>query len=791
VVCSWLPDTTLTYVSPGYCKHVGKCESDLLGHRWMELVLDASRSEFAALRDDLVRNPRVHKHQTSTVAEDGQVRWMKWVISPRFDAHGSLLGFDSLGRDNSRSNRLHVNLEKKLVLEQLQAKISAVLGGNLDFDAAINQTLAEIGRVSASHRAYLFLLRDDGLILDNTHEWCAPGVEPQIDQLQNLPVEAFPWWMDQLRAGKAFVIETLADLPPEASAVRELLELQDIKSLLSFPVNAGGQLAGFIGFDDVFESAAWQSSDLAVLQMTANSIGQALGQRRAELSLRQSEERLRTIVEASEDCVLVVDRELNYLYANRATKCFLGMEGEDLTDKNMGEVLASDPATVERWTGRIVEVFQTGLPIQEREGKDKVLGREVSCRWTLSPLLDHEGNVTSVCLVFRDITAERETENQLRQAQKMEAAGQLAGGVAHDFNNLLMVIQGCSGFMDEELPDDSPLREDLNDIIEAAKKAEVLTRQLLTFSRRQKIETRSVDFNTIVCDLEKILGRLIREDIQLTVKTCSQALTLEVDPGQMEQVLVNLVVNARDAMPEGGSLTILTEKTELDTSARRYLSDPRDFVAGPYAMLAVSDTGMGMTPEVKRRVFDPFFTTKGKLGTGLGLATVYGIVKQHGGFVSVYSELGHGTSFKVYLPLRQNPTAEADPAEALSEIAKGQGTLLLVEDELMVRRVISRTLEKLGYCVLEATNGNEGLKLLEEKSDCIDLVLTDMVMPEMNGDALIEQASRLYPKLKFILMSGYPEKHAGKDVGGLAVEILTKPVASAALAAKIQEVLTD
>jgi PAS domain S-box-containing protein len=791
MVCSWLPDTTLTYVSPGYCKCFGKSEAELLGHRWLELVPEEIQGKLPDLIADLVRNPRVHKHQTSAVAADGKAHWMEWLDMPRFDEHGRLLGFDSLGRDSSLSNQLHASLEKKLVLEQLQAKISAALGGNLDFDAAIDQTLAEIGRVCAAHRTYLFLLRDDGLTVDNTHEWCAPGVKPQIDHLQNIPMDSFPWWMARLRAGQAFVIETLADLPPEAGAERELLESQDIKSLLSFPVNAGGQLAGFIGFDNVFESAAWQSSDLAVLQMTANFIGQALGQRRAERSLRQSEERLRTMVEASEDCILVVDRDLNYLYANRASKYFLGVEGEDLTGRNMGDLFSSDPETLERWTGRITQVLQTGQPISEQEGRNKVLGRDVCCRWTLSPLLAHDGGVSSVCLVYRDITAESEIENQLRQVLKLEAVGQLAGGVAHDFNNLLMVIQGCSGFMDEELPEDSPLREDLNDIIDAGKKGEVLTRQLLTFSRKQKIKTCLVDFNTIVRDLEKMLGRLIREDIQLTIKTCSQPLTLEVDPGQMEQVLVNLVVNARDAMPNGGNLTIVTERTELDASARRYLSDPRDFVAGPYVMLAVSDSGMGMPPEVKARIFDPFFTTKGKLGTGLGLATLYGIIKQHGGFVAVYSELGHGTSFKVYLPLQQDSVAIADQAAELATAAKGQGTVLLVEDELMVRRVISRTLEKLGYCVLEATNGNEGLELLEEKSASIDLVLTDMVMPGMNGDVLIEQARRRYPKLKFILMSGYPEKHAGEGAGALAVEILTKPVASVALAAKVREVLSN
>jgi two-component system, cell cycle sensor histidine kinase and response regulator CckA len=386
--------------------------------------------------------------------------------------------------------------------------------------------------------------------------------------------------------------------------------------------------------------------------------------------------------------------------------------------------------------------------------------------------------------------ARKRLEEQLLQSQKMEAIGRLAGGVAHDFNNLLTVITGFTQLLLDRLGPDDPMRVHLNQIKEAGDRAASLTRQLLAFSRRQVLAPQIVDLNDVIAGINKMLPRLIGEDIELVTIGSPGLWRVKADPGQVEQVIMNLVVNARDAMPQGGRLTIETANVDLDT---KYPDQRSVIVPGRYVMLAVSDTGIGMTQEVKSRIFEPFFTTKeqGK-GTGLGLATVYGIVKQSGGYVWAYSEQGKGTMFKIYLPQAEGVAAETREIEEHSHTTGGSETVLVVEDNEAVLSFVRGVLEGWGYTLLEATGSEEALKVIESYHEPIHLLLTDVVMPRMSGPELAAKLLSLHPEAKVLYMSGYTDNsivhHGVLDAGTYSLQ---KPFIPETLTRKIREVLDE
>ncbi|HYT83053.1 MAG TPA: response regulator [Gemmatimonadales bacterium] len=417
--------------------------------------------------------------------------------------------------------------------------------------------------------------------------------------------------------------------------------------------------------------------------------------------------------------------------------------------------------------------------------------RDDAVRWietSFIPVRGERGTVLRLDGISRDITEQRKLEEQFRQAQKMEAVGRLAGGVAHDFNNLLTVITSYSDILLEDLAPHDPRRADMEEIRKAAISAAGLTRQLLAFSRQQVLEPRVLNLNAVVTNTEKLLRRLLGEDVQLVTAPAPQLGAVKADPGQLEQVIVNLAVNARDAMPEGGKLTIETANAVMDEA---YVRDHPLAKPGPYVMLAVSDTGAGMDEQTQRRIFEPFFTTKepGK-GTGLGLATVYGIVKQSGGFIWVYSEPGHGTTFKIYLPRVAEPVETVTPPAALGESLRGSETVLLAEDAAAVRAVTRQVLDRLGYTVLEAPNGAAALHLATKHHGPIHLLLTDVIMPELGGRQLAQQLIALRPELRVLYASGYTDdavvRHGVLTPG---VAYLQKPFTPDVLARKVREVL--
>jgi len=426
------------------------------------------------------------------------------------------------------------------------------------------------------------------------------------------------------------------------------------------------------------------------------------------------------------------------------------------------------------WSGHFVNRRKDGTLFEE-EG-------------SIFPVRDPAGQITSYVAIKRDVTQEVRLKEQLLQAQKMESVGRLAGGIAHDFNNLLTAILGYAELAARRLRPEDPSRLELSEVETAARRAAELTRQLLAFSRKQVLELRVIDLNRIVSDTSRMLRRLIGEDVELVMSLKERLGSVKADTGQIEQVLVNLAVNARDAMPNGGKLTIETSEVELDEA---YSVFHFDVPPGRYVQLAVSDTGAGMDAKTLSHVFEPFFTTKeaGK-GTGLGLSMVYGVVKQSGGHVTVYSEPGLGTTFKIYLPrVEEAPETNRRPP-ARTVPARGAETVLVVEDEEVIRRLICRALEAQGYTALSAPGAREALLLLEKHAGEIHLLITDVVMPGASGKELARSAAALRPSTKVLFISGYTDNvivHHGVLDAGTA--FLQKPFTPRSLVEKVREVL--
>jgi len=505
--------------------------------------------------------------------------------------------------------------------------------------------------------------------------------------------------------------------------------------------------------------------------------------RRKSRELRDSQSRLALIVDSSQDAIIGKNLDGIVTHWNKGAEHIYGYTAQEMIGRPISVLAPPDrtdeiPSILRKIRqGQRVEYFES-----VRVTKDK---RNLNMSISVSPIYDAEGSVVGASTIARNITAQKKIEDQLRQSQKMEAVGRLAGGVAHDFNNLLGVVTACSELLEARLDVES--MEYIDNIREAAKRGASLTRQLLAFSRKQPVQTQLLDLNQRLKEVSKLLRPLMGDDVEVVLPARPAAPVVEVDPGQLDQIVLNLAVNARDAMPHGGKLVLETAAFECDESfAREHQMTP-----GPYVMLAVSDNGTGMDEATRSRIFEPFFTTKdtGK-GTGLGLATVYGIVKQSGGHVWVYSEPGHGTTFKIYLPSADHKlgTAQESRAEVLPVRREGV-TILVAEDDAIMRRLTRKMLEEHGYKVLEAEDGVSALKVIGSDDASIDLILTDVVMKGMNGPELVLRLIDSHPKIKVVYMSGYTGElvmHQGLDG---SIRLLEKPFTRADLLKTIDAAL--
>jgi two-component system, cell cycle sensor histidine kinase and response regulator CckA len=509
--------------------------------------------------------------------------------------------------------------------------------------------------------------------------------------------------------------------------------------------------------------------------------------KRAEEALRQAEQKYRLIFQEAIVGIYQSTPEGRFLSVNPAMSDMLGYDSPEELQAAITDIeqqLYVDPAQRQEFKRLMAEkgmVRQFECEFYRKDGSRMWIAANVR------PVREH-GQVVRYEGTLEDITERKVLEGQLRQAQKMEAVGLLAGGVAHDFNNALAVITGYSDLLRLHLPDDNPLQKYPEEIGKAANRAATLTRQLLAFSRKQVIQPVILDLNSIVADMEKMLLRLIGEDIAITITRDPNLARVKADPGQIEQILMNLAVNARDAMPQGGSLFLRTANAHLDET---YIRQHAYAKAGSYVALRVSDTGHGMDKATQARIFEPFFTTKGPgKGTGLGLSTVYGIVKQNGGHIQVYSEPGKGTTFTIYLPQAVGAAEALKAPEAAIALPRGAETVLLVEDEEALRILARNCLETYGYTVLEVADANAALLRAQQHTGPIGLLLTDVVMPGMNGRELAIRLTRSRPEMKVLYMSGYArDLIAQYGVLDPDILLLEKPFTLLTLLTKVYQAL--
>ncbi len=553
---------------------------------------------------------------------------------------------------------------------------------------------------------------------------------------------------------------------------------------LGVPLKHGAVCIGVLVVQSYSQNTRFGERDKEILKFVSQQLAAAIEHKRNEEALRRSEARSRSLILSAAFGICRCTLGGRFLDVNPALINMLGQGSvEALLKTNARTDVFVNPLGLDR----LAEHYRrtgtlNGVEVQwKRKDGRVIIVRLSGCASSLS---DEPEEVLE--LIAEDITDRRQLEEQLRQAQKMDAVGRLAGGVAHDFNNLLMVINGYTEVLLERMEKGSDLHSNVESIQQAADRAATLTRQLLAFSRKQLLELRVVDVNTVISDMERLLRPLIGENIELVTHLAPDTGHTRADAGQLEQVVMNLVVNAKDAMPDGGKLTVKS----ADITVRPNFREHRFILPGRYAVLSVTDTGVGMDKDTQSRVFEPFFTTKEKgKGTGLGLSTVYGIVKQSNGYVFVQSEPGAGSTFYVYLP-RVDDASEVVPPAPHQPEAGGSETVLLVEDEESVRELVKLTLLARGYKVLEAENGESGLQVADSFKDNIDILITDVMMPGMGGRELSKRLLILRPGISVLYLSGYTEDAVvTQGAVGPAIAFLQKPFTLQNLAKKVRDVL--
>ncbi len=665
------PDGQLRYINPALRRATGIDEDTDIGKLALpDLFARRQRARIEGECLPAVGLIGFWQGETWIEKPDGMQLPVWAVAMAEFGHSAEIQAIYCIMSDLSERNQAAEALHRRYAFERLISGLSTYFV-RLDpkqIDVGLDDALRELGEFAGADRSFILLFREDGKTMDNTHEWCAPGVPSQLERFQNLPMERFRWSLEGTKPGGVLNVEGASDLPSEAETERQVWESLGVRSAMSVPLTLGTEWIGVLGVVSGREGKSWTEDDLSLLKLGSDLLANAIARKRAAQTL-----------------------------------------------------------------------------------------------------------------------AAREAE--LLQSHKMEAVGRLAGGVAHDFNNLLTVISGYARLLVQALDDDDPRRASADEILRASKRATTLTTQLLSFSHRQVVQARSFDLNLCAQNLEEMLRPLIGEHIAFETNLDPTLPPVHADTSQIEQVIVNLVVNARDAMPKGGTVTLRTKLVDLVPHGPR---QPATLEPGAWARLSVTDTGTGIDPEIRSQIFEPFFTTKppGK-GTGLGLAMVYGVVKRSGGAVQIESSEGKGTRVDVYLPLAaEPPIADAPEGQPVAVPARGDGvTVLLVEDEEMVRGLARRTLETAGHTVLEARDGKEALAVAESAGVEIDVLVTDIVIPFLSGPELADRLRQSRPRLRVIFTSGYPRNIAGGSVSLPAGSLfLKKPFDPDTLVSRVAEI---
>ncbi len=690
------------------------------------------------------------------------------------------------GRDMTERKLMEEALAHRARLDELIASLST---GFIELSAdqiddALDDALAVIGRFCEVDRSYIFLFSEDGRRMSNTHEWCAEGVEPQKDKLQDLP--ATDLLVQAIRRREVIHLSTLDDIPPKAAGLREFLEGQGIVSLLNVPLIQGERTIGFLGFDSVHNEKEWAKVDIVALKIVGEIVAGALQRKWSEEALRESEERLRLLFEEDLTADVILSPEGRVVDCNQAFTRIFGFKS---TREAKGVDFAAFYPSREDYDALVERVVKEGRVSYHEAQLVGLDGQTLHVVQNLNAEFDEAGCLTEIRAYLFDDTERVRLEEQLRESQKQEAIGRLAGGVAHDFNNLLTAITGYTDLLLTRLDKDSPLIRHVEEIKAAGQRAAALTSQLLAFSRRQVLKPRTFDLNKVVAGMQDMLRRLIGEIVELTFSPVETPAPVLADPSQIEQVIMNLVVNVRDAVDSGGRISIETSIVRLEEAGARTIG----LSPGEYVVLTVTDTGHGMDEETISHLFEPFFTTKEKgKGTGLGLSVVYGIIKQSGGHITVWSRPGQGARFSIYLPFAADYDVREEEDIRDLKLPGGTETILVVEDDDSVRDLVCDLLGALGYRIFSAANGEDALKMCRRRNLGFQLLLTDVVMPGTGGLELAERLAELKGDIKVVYMSGYTNGAVlGEDDLTGSPHFLAKPFTAEQLAGIVRQTLDE
>jgi two-component system cell cycle sensor histidine kinase/response regulator CckA len=767
-ICS--PDHRILRLNSEFTRLFGFTTAESAGKRLQEIIVPPDRYAETAWISECIETQAKITLETRRQRKDGSLVEVLLSTSPitlngkKFGAYASYRDITDQKRAEELNAALYAIAARSQAAEDLQS-----------FFAAIHNI---VGQLMNARNFYIALY------------------DPQSQLL------SFPYFVDEADATPApkplgrglteYVLRSGEPLLATPAVFDELVgqceaELIGAPSVdwLGVPLKSGTTSIGVLVVQSYHANIRFGDRDREILKFVSQQLAAAIEHKRYEEALRRSEARSRSLILSAAFGICRCTISGRFVDVNPALIAMLGYSSvEDLLRLDVKQDVFVSPLELDRLaedcrrTGSL-----NGVEMQWKRKDNRIIVVRLS--GCAAILTDEPEEVLE--LIAEDITDRRQLEEQLRQAQKMDAVGRLAGGVAHDFNNLLMVINGYTEVLLEETPKGSATHHKVQSIQQAAERAATLTRQLLAFSRKQLLELKVVDVNSVVTDMERLLRPLIGENIELITKLASDAGNTRADAGQLEQVIMNLVVNAKDAMPEGGKLTVQT----ADVTARQSFSERRFIQPGRYTVISVSDTGHGMDKETQSRIFEPFFTTKEKgKGTGLGLSTVYGIVKQSNGYVFAQSQPGTGTTFYVYLPRVEDSAEALSPAKFPQNEVGGHETVLLVEDEESVRELVNVTLASRGYKVLEAENGEAGLRLAESCNEHIDILITDVVMPGIGGRELAKRLLALRPNICVLYLSGYTEDAVVMHGQlGPTTGFLQKPFTLQNLAKKVREVL--
>lgn len=726
------------------------------------------RHEFKRLMEE---KGRVESFEYQVRDRYGRKIWLSekaWAIR---DERGCIVSYDGAVQDITERKRSE--LERRVTIEVLRA-----MTATSNVDELLRLIHKALRDVVPADNCFVALYNDATALFE------------------------FPFFVDQFDAAPAteptgrscmdYIFRTNRPSMISPERLAELVKQGEVeligtpsRSWLGVPLKTPSATIGVLVVQDYTTENAYNERDLEFLDSIGGQIALAIERTRSEERLHSSDARLRVLIEQLPAVLWTADRDMRFTSALGAGLARLGLKPNELVGIKLADYLQTSDGTYPAVAAhrRALNGEPVTFHLEWKSGS-------YACH--AEPLRGPQGEIQGVICMALDVTDRKQLEEQFRQAQKMEAVGRLAGGIAHDFNNLLMVIQGYGDLLVERLHASDPLRKNVEQIQTASQRATSLTRQLLAFSRKQMLAPKILNIQTVIADMETILRRLIGEDIVLEALSAPSLGHVKADRSQIEQVVMNLAINARDAMPSGGRLTIDAQNVEIDSDVPQ---QPTVVAPGNYVMLAVTDNGCGMNEETRAHIFEPFFTTKDKgKGTGLGLATVYGIVKQSGGYIWVYSEPGVGTTFKIYLPRIEEEEANAGAyADADSNTSpKGSGVVLLVEDEKGVRELTREYLEKSGYTVLEAPDGDSALEMARGHNGRIHALVTDVVMPGLSGRELSERVTRLRPEMRVLYMSGYTDQSAFRNgILDKGAELLQKPFGMSTLASKLREMLAS